>query len=314
MTIKQIEYFLSLCDTLNFAKTAENLYTTQPSVSRQIRAMEEELEVTLFYRHSRKVELTRVGRYLKEEFQHIMGEMQTAVQNAQRLEKQPAEVIRVGVCDLAEVASLPKAMRIFHERYPTVQIQLHIDCFQNIVQAVQHDEMDIGCCMRSPTRALRDIQQRLLRKGRFYCILPTDSPLCAYERVTPEQICGYPWIFRDKSNSTPAIARLQQLLRERWPDNAVLYSSSPAQSALMVRAGFGISIVVSYSVQPGPDFVMLPFDVPPEEDWELLDLIAFWKNGYEHRLSEEFGELVCQIQQELDGSREETYLWPERSD
>lgn len=86
MTLKQIEYFLALSDTLNFAKTAEQLYTTQPSISRQIRALEEELGIPLFYRHSRKVELTRAGQYLKVELGHVMAELTGAVQTARQLE------------------------------------------------------------------------------------------------------------------------------------------------------------------------------------------------------------------------------------
>lgn len=314
MTLKQMEYFLSVSETLNFAKTAELLYTTQPSVSRQIRALEEELGVTLFYRHSRKVELTRVGFYLNVEFQRVMRELKTAVENARKLETQLAEAIRIGVCNLDEVPCLPKAMRIFNDKYPTVQIELCTDSFQNIVQAIRNDELDVGCCMRSPATVLNGIEQRLLRKGSFYCIVPTDSPLRMYERIFPEQICGYPWIFRNQKNSTPAIAHLQHQLREHWPDNPILYSASPAQSALMVKAGFGISIVVSYSVEPGPDFVMIPFEVPEEENWQELDLIVFWKGGHDNRLSREFGMLACQIQQELDGEREITHLWPECGD
>lgn len=182
MTLKQMEYFLSVSETLNFAKTAELLYTTQPSVSRQIRALEEELGL--------------------------------------------AEAIRIGVCNLDEVPCLPKAMRIFNDKYPTVQIELCTDSFQNIVQAI---------------RGSSGIRRTVLRLLRI----------------------------------------------------------------------FSISIVVSYSVEPGPDFVMIPFEVPEEEKWQELDLIVFWKGGHDNRLSREFGMLACQIQQELDGEREITHLWPE---
>jgi DNA-binding transcriptional LysR family regulator len=299
MTFKQVSYFLKLSDTLNFARTAELLYTTQPSVSRQIRALEEELGVTLFQRHSRKVELTLAGRYLQVEFQRLMDDIEIAIQNAKQMENQTSSEIRVGICDLLELPFLPKALRQFHEKYPAVNIKLQEGTFHQLVNEIQNDELDLVYCMRSPTAGMANVERRLVRKGNFCCIVPKESVLSSCDVLTPEKIHGYTWIFRDEKHSTPIIARLQAALREQWPDNSILYSASPAQSALMVNASFGISIVVSYSVANSEDYCLIPFETELES-LEELDLIVFWQTKNTNNLVEEFANLSCKIQKELD--------------
>ena len=311
MNTRQIEIFMSLADTLNFAKTAESLYTTQPTISRQIQALEEELKIELFRRNSRKVELTTAGSYLSAEFKRLMKDLSTIVRNAQKLEYELASELRIGVCDLTELPCLPKAMRIFREAYPRVLIDLKVDGFGNIVREVEKGELDLAFCMKSPTSGVNEMEYRTLRKGSFYCLVPVDNSLKEFDRLTPEDICGYPWIFRNRENSTPAIREIQMRLRERWPENPVLYSASPAQSALMVKAGFGISIVVGYSVEASPDYRMIPFQMPGIDRQDELDLIVCWKRGSSEVLKQDFADLSRLVQEELDGLREPIPLWPE---
>nr|BFF40125.1 hypothetical protein BACY1_19300 [Tenacibaculum mesophilum] len=66
MTIQQIRYFLILAEELHFWKTAEKVYTSQSSLSRQIQSLEEELGITLFERDKRNVKLTEAGVFLKK--------------------------------------------------------------------------------------------------------------------------------------------------------------------------------------------------------------------------------------------------------
>ncbi len=302
LTFRQMEYFLKLCETLNFARAAEELYTTQPSVTRQIQALERELEVPLFQRTSRKVELTPTGSYLQKEFRRLLDQMNEAIQTARKMELQLAGELRIGVCDLWELPFLPEAMRQFRTRHPDVFLQLKVDCFRSLIQKFQSEDLDLIFCMRSPAAAVSGAERRRMRRGRLCCIVPKGSPLARCERLTPEDVAAYPWIFRESRHSTPPIAHLQLRLKTRWPDHPILYSPSPAQSALMVQAGFGICFVVDYSVPLNPGYQLVPFFLSPPEPQENLDLIALWRLRRNFLLSREFAALSEQIQTGLERS------------
>ena len=96
------------------------------------------------------------------------------------------------------------------------------------------------------------------------------------------------------------MARLQRELRDMYPDNTILYSASPAQSALLVKAGFGISIVVGYSVTRSDEHKMIPFVMPPLSEDPNLDLIALWNEQASSATSEEFVKMLAERQREAD--------------
>ncbi|MCD8354608.1 MAG: LysR family transcriptional regulator [Clostridiales bacterium] len=165
MTLKQLNCFLTVAETLNFARAAEKLYTTQPSVTRSIKSLEEELGVTLFSRHSRKVELTPAGSYLQDELRHMSQELNAAIQNTQKIHNQFSNEIRIGVTDLMELPYLPQTMQEFHEENPAISLQLHVKEFRELVQALIEEKLDLIYCMRSAVSTLKNKEVLLLRKG-----------------------------------------------------------------------------------------------------------------------------------------------------
>ena len=292
--------FLMLAKTLNFSRAAENLYTTQSTFSRQIHMMEQELGVKLFHRHSKKVELSSAGAYLQTEFEALLNEIDIIVGNARKLDAKYSGTVTVGFTDLEELPGLAGTMQVLRKEYPDAFVKIKVAPFSQLIQDIQAGELDVVCCMRSPAAAATGFRQTFLRKGHFFCLVPSSSPLAEKEELTPQDIEGSTWIFRDLKNSTPIVAKLQRELRDMYPDNTILYSASPAQSALLVKAGFGISIVVGYSVTPSAEHKMIPFVMPPLSEDPNLDLIALWNGRISSAISAEFVKILAEKQREAD--------------
>lgn len=101
MTLSQIEFFLEVCKTMNFTKAAQNLYISQPTLSRQIQLLETELDVTLLKRSNREVILTEAGEVFREEFPKICDQFDVAIDKVKRASERKNE-LRIGFSDAVQ--------------------------------------------------------------------------------------------------------------------------------------------------------------------------------------------------------------------
>lgn len=140
----QIEYFLTVAETLNFTKSAEKLYVTQSAVSRQIAAIENELGVVLFDRTYKKIELTEAGQLFRDffieqrkNFQHVLDRALLTNQN---------RIGRVIVGYLEGWDLSPVIVEIigrFTETYPNVEVVLECMSGQELITALRHEHVDV---------------------------------------------------------------------------------------------------------------------------------------------------------------------------
>ena len=121
MNIKQLEYFISLSETLNFTKSANEAFITQPSFGRQITLLEEEVGVSLFVRSKHNVSLTLAGNALLESAKKILYHYQKGINDARSAVTSIAGQVRIGFLPETTENFLPNFIRIFREKYPNIK-------------------------------------------------------------------------------------------------------------------------------------------------------------------------------------------------
>lgn len=127
MLTKQMDYILELSRTLNFSSAAENLFISQPTLSYQIKTLEEELGFVIFERRGRIVDLTPAGKQFCETLYHIRNELRRAIEQGQSFGAKYSETITIGMGVRSMLRYLPEAIRRFAETNPTTDV---IPCFQ----------------------------------------------------------------------------------------------------------------------------------------------------------------------------------------
>jgi LysR family hydrogen peroxide-inducible transcriptional activator len=144
MEIHQLEYFVAVVETGSFSRAAERCNVAQPSLSQQIKKLENEVGSPLFDRLGRKVVLTDVGktllpraRTILEELQDIRAELQTGIQ-----ERQGA--LAVGFIPTVAPFVLPGVIRRFSREFPEASLEVHEDLTDNLVAKIIAAELDIG--------------------------------------------------------------------------------------------------------------------------------------------------------------------------
>ena len=105
MNFQQLEYFLSLCQNMNYSETARRLYVSQPTVSKQIAALESELNMKLFKRSSNGLALTAEGQIMQNAFEHAIHIINAAKEDALHLSVQKSRTIHFGILEGADIVS-----------------------------------------------------------------------------------------------------------------------------------------------------------------------------------------------------------------
>ncbi|GIO68630.1 LysR family transcriptional regulator [Paenibacillus sp. JTLBN-2024] len=144
MDIRQLQYFMEVARLQSFTKAAETLYITQPTISKTIRNIEEELGVTLFDRSGKKVVLTDAGRIIYEQAQPIVKSFQSLSSELGDLKNLKKGHIRLGLPPMVGSSFFPEVIGQFHQKYPQVTMQIFEDGAKKVEVDVESGLLDIG--------------------------------------------------------------------------------------------------------------------------------------------------------------------------
>ncbi len=163
MTLTQIQYFLEVCQTMNFTKAASNLFVAQPSLSRQIQMLETELGVQLLVRSNRNVVLTDAGEVFKREFTKISGAIEVAIHKIQEAGTQKKE-INIGLWPGLGVQVLSGLMENLNDYFEDYKIYANKYSPYNLNKGMELGTIDVavgfrGCSMGNAGDCNCDIEK-----------------------------------------------------------------------------------------------------------------------------------------------------------
>lgn len=144
MEIRQLEYFLTICEAGSFTRAAERLYVSQPAVTNAIRGLEEELGIQLFDRSQKLATLTAEGRIFAGHVEKIMHGITRTVEEIHSLRNLTSGVLNVGLTPLGGQRAVVELLRKYRQSYPDIQIILHEDDSLNLQQALIEEKLDLA--------------------------------------------------------------------------------------------------------------------------------------------------------------------------
>jgi LysR family hydrogen peroxide-inducible transcriptional activator len=144
MEIHQLEYFVAIVETGGFSRAAERCNVAQPSLSQQIKKLENEVGYPLFDRLGRKVVLTDAGKMLLPRARTILGELQDIRVEMQTGIQEGHGTLAVGFIPTVAPFVLPAVIRRFSQEFPNATLEVHEDLTDNLVTKIIAAELDVG--------------------------------------------------------------------------------------------------------------------------------------------------------------------------
>jgi DNA-binding transcriptional LysR family regulator len=190
LELRQLEYFMALCNDLHFTKTAEKLRIGQPTLSYQMKTLEDELGVRLFDRLGKKIAITEAGEILLKQCKIVFENLHFATEQIEELQNVKRGKIVIGALsgDLSLIAS--KVLLEFHAEYPHVQIQLF--SIDDAVEKVKQNEIDLALTfMPKPDDSFIHIH---LYQDEFFLVVRMDHAWSEREAIEFREIQSIPLI------------------------------------------------------------------------------------------------------------------------
>ncbi len=202
MELRHLRYFVTVAEELNFSKAALKLYTAQPSLSQQIKDLEEDVGVQLLYRTKRKVELTEEGAVFLEQARLTLAQAEKAVAMARQVFKAKQQLLRIGFVPVAEMKIFPYVLPNLRVQNPELKIELLSLNNTEQMRGIKKGDLDITFTRHNFHN--EEIESKFVLREPLIFLLPQDHPLAKYERIPVKALNGIDFII-------PAVEQSQTL-------------------------------------------------------------------------------------------------------
>lgn len=244
MEIRVLRYFLAVVREGGINRAAEALHITQPTLSRQLSQLEEEVGVKLFHRGARRITLTNEGILLRRRAEEILALVDRTGRELIEQEELVEGRVVIGCGELAAVQVLPEAIEDFHKKYPLVRYDMFTANADLVKEQMEKGLVDIGVLLEPVDMEKFDFI-RLAGKERWVVFMRPDDPLAAQETVSAKDLENLPLILPRRTNVQN---ELSNWLGDSFQSAKVLFTSNlSTNGALMVQRGLAYSIAIEGS-------------------------------------------------------------------
>jgi LysR family transcriptional regulator, hca operon transcriptional activator len=204
MELRHLRYFVAVADAGSLTVAAEQkLHTSQPSLSRQIRDLEQEVGVQLLNRSAHGIELTSAGKAFLDHARTALLQAEAAKEAALRAVQLARPTFALGFLSGSEIGLLPEVDRILRDEFPGIDIRLSSDYSPALAKALMRGRLE-AAFMR-PEEHMGDLASRRVRTDPLIFVLPNDHRLASQAAIAPQEIADE--IFILPSKTAPAVRR-----------------------------------------------------------------------------------------------------------
>lgn len=241
MDTVNLQTFIAAAELESFSLAAEQLYLTQPAVSKRVATLESELGAALFDRIARRVSLTEAGRELLPRAKAILRDIEDSRRVISNLTGTVAGQLSIGTSHHIGLHRLPPALKQFSKAFPDVELELQFMDSEAACRAVQTGELELGI-VTLPLEPLADLQSELIWPDPLDIVVGREHPLVNKSKLSFQQMAEHPAILPSPGTYT------RQLLERSVANAGGKLTASMTTNYLetikmMVGVGLGWSVL-----------------------------------------------------------------------
>ena len=244
MELRHLRYFIAVAEEQNVTRAAARLHVAQPSLSRQIRDLEDDLGVALLDHGAKAVRLTEAGRAFLVEARAVIARLDEAVQSTKAVAQGQAGEIHVGYAPSLAADLLPRLLRRFHETHPGVRVQLHDQSTMEMLRGLREGGLHLALLVRMNPKGMADLDFAELEQHAVCVAVHPAHPLAKIKKPGLEHLAGERPIAFTLADYPEHHARIAGLFSgfPRPPHIAEEHDSATSLIAA-VEAGRGVALV-----------------------------------------------------------------------
>jgi DNA-binding transcriptional LysR family regulator len=240
MNPHHLRTFLAVRRHRNYTRAAEEVFLTQPAVSRQVRQLEEELGVRLFEQIGKSLHLTDAGETLAAEAEKLLGAMERTAEAVRSHRSAERGSVRIGASTTPGFYLLPDLLGEFHRRFPKVALHYTVENSLKIEQMIVRNELDVGFV--GAHLSSEELELKPLVEDEIVCFAAPSHRLAKARQIAPNSLEEEMWVIREKGSATRRLFEDWLSSRNGTIRKAIELGCPEACKAL-VRAGIGISFM-----------------------------------------------------------------------
>jgi LysR family cys regulon transcriptional activator len=260
MKLQQLRYIWEVAHhDLNVSATAQSLFTSQPGISKQIRLLEDELDVEIFARSGKHLtHVTQVGEVIIEMAGEILREVNAIKQVAQEYSNEKEGSLSIATTHTQARYALPSIIGRFRQDYPDVTLHMNQGSPEQIAELAAAGEVDFAIATEG-LNLFNDLVMMPCYRWNRAVVVPKDHPLCASSRLTLEEVARHPivtYVFGFTGRS-----KLDDAFRsEGLSPNVVFTATDTDVIKTYVRLGLGVGIIAQMAYEPAQDGDLVALD------------------------------------------------------
>lgn len=274
MDTRQLQYFISVADCLNFTKAAQKFFISQTAISQQIKALEDTLNVKLFTRTNRSVKLTPAGHIFYKDAKIIISKTNEAIKNVQLANSGYSGFLNIGIIPGHEHAYLPKLIRNFRRSYPLIDISIKEDNIENLNKQLEDGLLDVAFNINFELEKYKNLKWKSILRQPIYAILYKNHPLANETILTRASLKDENFIFLKRSEAPYGFDEMiSNCINCGFSPKIVHQTESINTMYLMIKSEMGITIFPKYIADNENDDLVF---IKLEGENEYVESVLTW--------------------------------------